>query len=223
VTRRFRALTADRLGDLPDSCAGCSFWETDDSLPPDCGSTCDSDRQAEWIRTVISEWGDCGRIAYIDGDALGFVKYAPPRYFPQVRHMAVGTPSDDAVLLACLHVASDARHAGLGKVMLQAALRDLVARGERALEAYGAIDPVDRRHTPMITVEFLLRQGFTVVRPNPRYPLLRLELRTLAAWTESVEAVLESIQIPLRVRERVPAPTGADGLRKGDRAWRTAR
>lgn len=205
MARRFRPLTPERVGDLPDACAGCVFWETDRSLTPECGSTCDPACQAEWIRGVSAEWGECGRIAYVDGDVIGFVKYAPPRYFPQVRHMSAGVPSEDAVLLACLHVSSDVRHAGLGKVLLQAALRDLTVRGERALEAYAATDPVDRRRTPMVTVEFLLRQGFTVLRPNPRYPLMRLELRSLAAWTENVEAVLESLQLPLRVRERVPA------------------
>ena len=206
MSRRFRPLTAERVEELPDACAGCSFWETDDSVCPDCGATCDAERQRDWIRTVTSEWGDCGRIAYEDGDVLGFVKYAPPRFLPQVRHMPAGVPSDDAVVLACLHVASDVRHVGLGKILLQAALRDLHSRGERALEAYAAVDPIDRRRTPMVTVEFLLRQGFIVVRPHPRYPLMRLELRTLAAWTENLEAVLESLQIPLRVRERVPAP-----------------
>lgn len=206
MARRFRPLTADRIDELPDACALCAFWETDDSISPECGTTLDDERQREWLRLVTSEWGDCGRIAYEEGDVLGFVKYAPGRYFPQAKHMAAGAPSDDAVLLACLHVASDVRHAGLGKVLLQAALRDLHTRGERALEAYAAVDAVDRRRTPMITVEFLLRQGFTVIRPNPRYPLMRLELRSLAAWTENMEAVLESLQLPLRVRERVPAP-----------------
>jgi hypothetical protein len=33
-------------------------------------------------------------------------------------------------------------------------------------------------------------------------------MRTLAAWTDNVEAVLESLQLPLLKRERVPAPLG---------------
>jgi GNAT superfamily N-acetyltransferase len=206
MARRFRPLTVDRIDELPDVCAGCAFWETDDSLAPECGSTADKERLREWIGEVTTQWGDCGRIAYVDGEAIGFVKYAPAAFFPQVRHMAAGPPSDDAVLLACLHVASDVRHAGLGKVLLQAALRDLASRGERAIETYAAVDPMDRRRTPMMTVEFLLRQGFAVTRPHPRYPLMRLEMRSLAAWTENVEAVLESLQLPLRVPERLPSP-----------------
>jgi GNAT superfamily N-acetyltransferase len=133
------------------------------------------------------------------------VKYAPPRFFPQVARMPV-PPDEDSVLIACLHVEAGLREAGLGKVLMQAALRDLVSRGERTVEAYAAAGPADRgEDVPLMTVEFLLRQGFIVSRPHPRYPLMRLELRTLAAWTESLESVLESLQLPLSVRERVPS------------------
>jgi hypothetical protein len=44
------------------------------------------------------------------------------------------------------------------------------------------------------------------VRPHPRYPLMRLELKTVVAWTENIEAVLESLQLPVLGRERVPEP-----------------
>ncbi len=204
---KLRPLTPERVADLPDACACCAFWESDDSLSTTCGSVCDADRFVAWVQEVTSEWGDCGRVAYVDGKGTGFVKYAPARFLPQVRHMAAGAPSEDAVVLACLHVASGARHAGLGKMMLHATMRDLVSRGERALEAYGAASPSDRLTTPMMTVEFLIRQGFTVIRPHPRYPLMRLEMKSLAAWTENIEAMLESLQLPLHGRERVPAPT----------------
>jgi len=207
MARRIRPLTPQRVADLPDGCGCCAVWESlGGAAEPRCGATCGPEGLEAWVATVLDEWGDCGRIVYTDGEAIGFAKYAPARYFPKAASMAAGPPSDDAVLLACLHVDSEVRHAGIGKVLLQAVLRDLASRGERAVEAYASTETLDRRTTPMITVEFLLRQGFTVVRPHPRYPLMRLEMKSLAAWTESVEAVLESLQLPLLRRERVPAP-----------------
>jgi N-acetylglutamate synthase-like GNAT family acetyltransferase len=167
------------------------------------------------VRDVRSQWGECGRIAYENGEPLGFVKYAPPRFFPQVSMMPSGVPDEDAVLLACLHVEADVRDAGLGKVLLQATFRDLVSRGERVVEAYAASDAADRETTPLITMEFLLKQGFTVVRPHPTAPLMRLELKTLASWTESVEAVLEALQLPRPVGERVVAPL-VNPMRSGE-------
>jgi GNAT superfamily N-acetyltransferase len=206
MSRRIRPLTPSRVAELPDDCGCCGFWESDASFGTDCGATCDPEVLRAWVSLVSREWGDCGRIAYADGDAIGFAKYAPARYFPQVVKMPAGLPSDDAVLLACLHVGAGVRHAGVGKVLVQAVLRDLASRGEKVVEAYAAVDATDRRATPMMTVEFLLKQGFTVVRPHPRYPLMRLELKTLAAWTESIEAVLDSLQLPVLGRDRMPEP-----------------
>jgi GNAT superfamily N-acetyltransferase len=203
---RIRPLTPERVADLPAVCACCAFWESQECSEPRCGGSCDPGVLEAWVDAVLVDWGDCGRIVYADGEAIGFAKYAPARYFPRAARMASGPPSEDAVLLACLHVDAEARDVGLGKLLLQAVLRDLASRGERAVEAYASTEPLDRRSTPMLTVEFLLRQGFTVVRPHPRYPLMRLELKSLAAWTDNVEAVLESLQLPLLRRERVPAP-----------------
>lgn len=206
MARRIRSLTPARVADLPDDCGCCGFWESDEAFDPGCGATCDPEVSRAWVSRVLREWGDCGRIAYADREAIGFAKYAPPRYFPQVVRMPAGLPSEGAVLLACMHVDADVRHAGVGKVLVQAVLRDLAARGAKVVEAYAAVDAGDRKATPMMTVEFLLREGFTVARPHPLYPLMRLELKTLAAWTENVEAVLESLQLPVLRRERVPEP-----------------
>jgi hypothetical protein len=206
VARRIRPLTAARIGDLPDPCCSCDLWETGGSPNVACGSSEGREELATWVELVRSEWGDCGRIAYENGEPLGFVKYAPPRYFPQAGSMPAGAPDDDVVLLACLHSDADTRDSGLGKVLLQAMLRDLVSRGERVVEAYAASPLADRARSPLMSVEFLLRQGFAVIRPHPVHPLMRLDLKSLASWTENLEAVLEALQLPRRVGERVPAP-----------------
>ncbi len=206
MARRFRPLTPERLGDLPPGCDGCTFWESARKLEPKCGAACDEGFTREWMIQVADAWGDCGLVAVEDGEPLGFVKYAPARFFPQVQWFAAGRPSDDAVLIACMHIRSEARQKGLGKVLYQAALRDLVSRGEKAVEAYAIAGPVDYAVAPTVGVDFLLRMGFTVARPHPELPLLRLELKSLAVWTENLEAVLESLRIPLGAPQRVPAP-----------------
>jgi len=205
VARRIRSLTVDRIDDLPDPCASCGMWEAGEGGRALCDPSGARADLVRWIGTVRSEWGECGRIAYENGEPLGFVKYAPPRFLPQAYAMPSGAPPEDAVLIACLHVEPDVRDAGLGKVLLQAALRDLVSRGERTVEAYAATELVDRERSPLMTVEFLLKQGFAVVRPHPVTPRMRLELKSLATWTENLEAVLDALQLPRRV-ERVPAP-----------------
>lgn len=215
MTRKLRALTLADLDRVPAQCAGCTFWESAGERPRVCGAVCDSELQRAWFRRVTDEWGECGRVAYEDDEVLGFVKYAPSSYFPQASTFAAA-PSDPSVpLIACLHIAADARHHGLGSVLLRAALRDLVGRGERRVEAFATVTrPAALDDTPMLGIDFLLRNGFTVSRPDATYPLLKLDLRSLAMWSENLESVLESLRFPLRSPKRAPATwmnRGVDG------------
>jgi len=207
MNRRFRALTLDDLDRLPAGCEGCVFWQSTVLAERRCGSVCDSEAQAEWYRRVSQEWGDCGRVAVEDDEILGFVKYAPSGYFPQARTFAAAPTDPQVPLIACLHIAPEARNLGLGTLLLRATLRDLTQRGERKVEAFAiARRPESFEEAPMPGIEFLLRNGFTVSRPDPLYPLLQLELRTLVTWAENLEAVLDSLKLPVRVPERVPTP-----------------
>jgi GNAT superfamily N-acetyltransferase len=171
-----------------------------------CGSVCDPELQEAWYRQVTDEWGECGCVAREDDEILGFIKYAPSRYFPQSSTFP-SAPEDPTVpMIACLHITADARHHGLGSVLLRAALKDLLGRGERKVEAFAAAQrPAVIEDSPMLGIDFLLRNGFTVSRPDAQFPLMRLDLRSLVSWSENLEAVLNSLRFPTRVPSRAPA------------------
>jgi len=210
MSRRLIGLSLADRQHLPSRCVDCVFWETAERLPRECGAACDAALAKGWVRTVADEWGECGRVAIEDGEFLGFIKYAPPRYVPQARHMPAGPPLEDTVLLTCVHIAPEARRHGLGGVLLRAALRDVAARGERSVQAYALATRTDYENAPLVGVEFLLRHGFTVARPHPETPLLRLDLKSLVSWSENLESVLESLRIPMRVPKRAPATLASD-------------
>jgi len=203
--RRLAPLGVADIAQVDDVCAGCMYWESVAVQEFVCGSTCDEEAQREWFRRVHEEWGECGRAATANGEVFGFIKYAPVEYFPQTAHLPVRPPDPDAPLIACLHIRDNARRHGLGRLLLHAALRDMHGRGERRVWAYALANPADVRVSPMVGMDFLLRNGFTVERPHPAYPLMRLDLRSLAVITENLEAVLESLRAPLL--RRMPSPT----------------
>lgn len=207
MSRKLRPLAPEHLRHLESHCEGCMFWESPIEQDRTCGRPCDPEEWAAWWRTVSDEWGDPGRTALEDDEVLGFVKYAPVRYFPQARTFRAAPEDEDTVLLTCLHVRADARHHGLGKVLVHAALRDLMLRGVRRVEAFGTThrrEPIE--DIPLLNIDFLVREGFTVARPDVEYPLMRIELRSLAAVTDNLEAMLESLRFPLRAPQRVPTP-----------------
>jgi ribosomal protein S18 acetylase RimI-like enzyme len=206
MTRQLKALSFTAADQLPMSCSACVFWESGGERERRCGTVCDAELQSAWYRRVTDEWGECGRVAFDADEVLGFIKYAPSGFFPQASTFTAAPEDSSVPLIACLHISSDARHRGLGTVLLRAALRDLVGRGERRVEAFGYTDLVGQRNEmPMLGLNFLLENGFTVVRPDPMYPLLRLDLKSLVLWQDNLEAVLESLRFPLRVPNRAPA------------------
>lgn len=211
MARRLRPLTPDLVDSLPGPCSGCVFWETGQRLEARCGAATDPEALRAWLSQMTSTWGECGKVAMEEGEVLGFIKYGPPGSLPQATGLPAGPPSGDAPLIACLHIVSAARQHGLGKVLMQAALRDLTLRGERAVEAYGIAGQVDYASSPMVGVEFLLRMGFQVQRPHPDMPLMRLDLRSLAVLREDLESVFESLRIPLRSPRPVPTPHPREG------------
>jgi hypothetical protein len=85
---------------------------------------------------------------------------------------------------------------GLGRMLVQGVARDLTKRGIKAIEAFGdakAGDGPGDEAGCLAPADFFLSVGFKTVRPHPRYPRLRLELRTALSWKSDVEYALEKL------------------------------
>jgi len=209
VSRKLIGLSLVPQGKLPSACTGCRFWEHETPLPRRCGAACDPEAAARSVHDIVAEWGECGRAAVDEGEALGFIKYGPPRYFPQARFMPSGPPDPDVALITCMHIDPDARGKGLGGVLMRAALKDLAQRGERTVQMYADATEGAADDRPIVGVAFAVRHGFVVARPHPEVPLMRLDLKSLVSWTENLESVLESLRLPLRVPDRAPVTLSA--------------
>lgn len=201
MARRLAALTLDTLPDLPEPCRRCVSWELDPVAARRAVSAGDTAFEKEaWVSATLLEWGSCGRIAYVEDDAAGFVLYAPPAFVPRSLAFPTSPVSGDAVLLMTLRVLPRYTGGGLARMLIQAAAKDLTRRGVRAMEAFGlaAGADADDLEEPtasacLIPADLLLAVGFKTVRPHRRYPRLRLDLKTALSWREDVEQALERI------------------------------
>jgi GNAT superfamily N-acetyltransferase len=174
------ALTLDNLGDLPKRCRSCVYWE----LAPQLGDQAvrfgspELEKEA-WVSEVLLEWGSCGRVVYM---------------------LPSGPVSADAVLLTTMQVMPEFSGEGIGRMLAQAVAKDLTRRGVKAVEVFGDARP-GTEPSCMVPADFLRSVGFKTVRPHPRWPRLRMELRSAMTWKEDVEAALEqllnSITVPL--------------------------
>jgi GNAT superfamily N-acetyltransferase len=211
VGRRVSQLTVETIDLLPDPCRRCVFWELGGSARPRGSEDAGLQKEA-WLSSLVLEWGPAGHVLTVDGTPAGYSLFAPASFLEQVRVHAARPVSRDAVLLATLAVAPEFEGQGIGRVLLQSMARDLIKRKVRAVEAFA-----DRAWTGRachIPVGFLEACGFQVVREHPRYPLLRMDLRTVLRWRDAREAALEALRVPGSAQPALrPVPAAPPDLR----------
>jgi hypothetical protein len=208
VTRRLTSITLDNLDDLPHRCRSCVFWELD----PVAGERACASGSAElekeaWLSDTLLEWGSCGYLLYVDTIPAGYVLYAPASYVPRSVAFPTSPVSPDAVLLMTARLVPEFVGGGLGRTLVQAVARDVSRRGIRAIEAFGRIDggePDASDRQCLLPADYLLSVGFKTLRPHPRTPRLRLDIKSTASWREDVEYALDrllsSMQSPVLSR-----------------------
>lgn len=190
--RRIAPLTLDNLSDLPTTCRSCVFWELDPvSGEAAVGSGRAALEKESWISGVLLDWGSCGRLVYVDEVPAGFVMYAPPAYVPRSMAFPTSPVSPDAVQLMTARVLPGYQGQGIGRVLVQTVAKDLVRRGFKAVEAFA--DAAWESPGCLLPADHLLAVGFKTVRPHPRFPRLRLEMRSTISWKGDVEVALERL------------------------------
>ncbi len=215
--RRLARLTLDNLADLPLGCQSCTFWELDPvrRRRADLAGEGGSEKES-WVSRTLLEWGSCGQVAYVDQDPAGYILFAPPTYLPGVDAFPTAPVSEDAVLLATAMVFPEYDGMGLGRVLMQSVVKDLIKRGGiRAIEAIGDTRAPTRGSRGsdssgrcVLPADYLLGVGFKTQRPHPRYPRMRLELRSVVTWRDEVESALERLLGAVRpARQPVAHPT----------------
>ena len=198
--RKLVPLGPETLDLVPEPCRRCVFWELGAKARPR-GSEDAALQKEAWLSSVVLEWGPAGHVVSVDGEVAGYSLFAPTHVLEQVGFQAARPVSRDAVLLATLAVLPSFEGQGIGRVLLQTMARDLTKRKVRAVEAFA--DRAPTRRDCRVPAGFLEASGFQVVRDHPRYPLMRMDLRTALTWKDAREAALEALRVP------TPAPQPA--------------
>jgi GNAT superfamily N-acetyltransferase len=175
-------LTEENLREAPEwkvypfSCKYCIWWE----LPEECIDPSKEKKEEviqkklKWLRDTNRLFGNCGKILYVEGKAVGYAQYAPPKFLPRSADYQAGPPSKDAVLISCLFIPhKEVRGLGLGNRLLQNIVDDLRERGIKAVETFARKSKPDNPSGP---IEFYLRNGFKIYKDDKEFPLMRLEL-----------------------------------------------
>lgn len=212
--RRLVSLTLDNIDDLPSQCRSCVFWELDPVAGERAVEAGDPALEKEaWLSGVLLDWGSCGRLLYVDKVPAGYVLFAPPTHVPRSVAFPTSPVSSDAVLLMTAQILPEFRGGGLGRVLVQTVVKDLIKRGGiKAIEAFGVTEAFVKRTRCVVPADYLAAVGFKTVRPHHRFPRLRLDLRNALTWKEDVEVALERILGSMRPEPASPAPVRRTNL-----------
>lgn len=176
-----RDLTEENLKDTPKftghpfSCKYCVYWEYPEEFDQakKVGEEL-LEKKLEWFKKTRGDFGNCGKILYVDGNAAGYAQYAPPEFLPNSFSYPSGPPSQNAVLISCLFIpGKDFRGLGLGSLLLKTILDELKKREFGAVETFARSG---KANNPSGPVEFYLKNGFRIHKNSSEFPLMRLEL-----------------------------------------------
>ncbi len=215
-------LTGETWEQLPSACRSCLFWEFGEPRPDPLVGDPDGDdggrlvRKQAWTTALLHEGRPPGRAVLADGRPVGFVEFVPADRVPP-RRGPVPAMHPDALVVTTMWIDPSHRTRGLGRLLVQEAVKAAIAGHHPAVEALG-----DRRWRPdecVLPITWLLHEGFEVAREHPRYPLLRLEVARTVRWAESFGHAVEEVRdlLPRRVARPSPRPaTEAVARASGD-------
>jgi GNAT superfamily N-acetyltransferase len=115
------------------------------------------------MKAIVQAGREPGLLAYEDGAPVGWVSVARRDdygHLSRSRHYGPTEPEEEIWSIACFVVHPSARHRGVARTLLEAAVEHALERGARAVEAY----PHARRADYMGSAEMFASAGFEPVR-----------------------------------------------------------
>ncbi|SDB97738.1 Acetyltransferase (GNAT) family protein [Raineyella antarctica] len=160
-----------------------------------------------WVAAAAEAYGCCGVLARIGDTPVGHILVSPPLHAPVRGPYAAAGVSPDAAVILQFYVHPEYRGRRVGRRMLEELAAMLVRRH------VGGIEIRASRSDPTCLAppeEWLLEQGFRVVRKGVFGSRLRMDLRTTRAWWPSLAEVEDG------VRQLLGRPaTGPEPARRG--------
>lgn len=204
--RNVKLLTQSNFVDIPYPCRSCIHWSPADKLTCEFPGDSAEEIKKNLINQISREWGNCGFLLYDEKAVVGYGLYGPPEYFPKSNDYIAGPVGSDAIFLACIFIVADARRLGGGQQLLIAIEKQMHKQKFKAIELFASKTDDTVPGNP---IDYYLNRGFYIKKDDLQFPLLRMDMKSLAAWQSNVEAAIKSLSRPLKKRQipnKAPVP-----------------
>jgi ribosomal protein S18 acetylase RimI-like enzyme len=177
-----RDITEENIKEIPKPCKSCLYWENPAIKQGRELSQIEKVKyeaeKAAWFLKTLEEFGNCGKILYVDSKPAGYSQYSTTNRLPNIQEYGakkLGTAKENVVFISCLYISDENfRGKGLGKGLLDKVVADLKKRSFKAVETFARKGSADN---PSGSIELYLRKGFYVKEEiNSDFALVRLNL-----------------------------------------------
>ncbi|MCC6237128.1 MAG: GNAT family N-acetyltransferase [Dehalococcoidia bacterium] len=152
----------------------CMVWR---DAGPQRGQLTNDDRKA-LLGARVEAGTPIGILAYAEGEPVGWCSVAPRDTYLEGALKGIEAPGDAVWSIVCFYVPRARRQTGLGRALLDAAVREATARGATLIEAY-PVDPDSPSYRFMGHVSMFAAAGFTEShRAGKRRHVLQLRVPT---------------------------------------------
>jgi ribosomal protein S18 acetylase RimI-like enzyme len=219
-------LFADKLEKINIKCAKCNFWFDHNGgrfLDEITNIKSISDVRHIFSRkrynlgydnihkkklAVFTNNGGIVKGAFKNRKCIGLLLAGSCDLFPKLRSFKVFPPGTDSTFLGCIYVEPDGRGSGIEKKLLIELEKDLLENNAIAIEAIGKrldddIDEEEFENSPLLSFKFLINNGFYLKKNDDHYPLLRLDLKSIARRFAREKLSLENLAYKKTVRDPV--------------------
>ncbi len=193
-------LTYDKLEKLNIKCSTCQFW-VDNSrmsfLDDFSGiSTLWGFLKSKYFELknlnnrkkftlFFNNGGGIIKAAFSGKRCIGVLFAGRYYLFPKLKLFNIYPPDNDSIFLGCIYVMPEYRNLGVGKKLLMSIEKDLIKDKIGSIESIGKrlnddMDLEEYINSPIIPVKFLIKNGFYIKKNDNLFPLLRLDLNSIA-------------------------------------------
>jgi hypothetical protein len=211
-----RDLFADKIEKLDVKCVKCDFWfdynskslfkdisniksisEVKDLLQSKLFKTNYSKASHKKL-AVFQNNGGIVKGAFKDKKCVGILFAGNYNLFPKLRYFIVFPPDPKSIFLGCIYVEPVQKELGIEKRLLIELEKDLLKKKASSIETVAKrlnddIDEDEFENSPLISFKFLINNGFYLKKNDEQYPLLRLDLQSIARDFVKEELTLEKL------------------------------
>lgn len=188
----------------------CMAWR---EAGPNRGQLTNDDRKALLAQRVEGNV-PIGLLAYLEGEPVGWCSVAPRETLLEgALKGGTAAPGDVVWSIVCFYTPRKRRKSGMGRALLDAAIRVAIARGAKVIEAY-PVDPDSPSYRFMGFVSMYAAAGFTEVgRAGTRRHVMRLTLGDRPPPADASAHILEVIAA-------LPGATSGYPFGPGAQVWK---